>query len=148
MDITVKMTLLAVFMLPISMLDSAAQDSEIVKDKDISVIEFEEIGYPPLARIARVQGVVVVRVKLDKDGNVEDAKAISGSDLLIPACLTNAKKWRFLPNPEKAAVVIYNFTMPGAACASQNVRSFSFLHANLVTVIGCEEPVETSSRPH
>jgi len=143
MKIMSRITLFAAFLLLMTVLRGVAQDSETVKDKDISVVDFEEIRYPPLARTARVQGVVVMRVRLDKNGYAVEANAISGSDLLIPACLTNVKKWRFLPNSEKAAVVIYNFTMPGAACASQD-KSFSFLHGNLVTIIGCDQPIETS----
>lgn len=120
-----------------------AQQDTTVNDKDMIVSDFEDIGYPPLARQTRTQGVVVVRVRLDKDGKVEDAKALSGSELLISASITNAKKWHFQPNSQRAAVIVYNFRMPFADCKSQSIKSFSILQApNFVTITGCETPVQ------
>jgi TonB family protein len=88
-----------------------AQQKTQLTDKDIRVISFEELTYPPAARAAHIQGVVVVRVKLDGHGDVAEAEPISGSEVLIPACIVNVKRWRFQPNPLNAAVIIYNFRM-------------------------------------
>ena len=119
-----------------------AQQDATVNDKDMTVSDFEDIGYPPLARQTRTQGVVVVRVRLDKDGKVTDAVALSGSELLIPASVANAKKWRFQSNAQRAAVIVYNFRMPHAACKSSSIVSFSMLQApNFVDITGCEVPV-------
>ena len=43
---------------------------ESINDEDIKLISFEDLSYPALAANTRVQGVVVVRAKLDADGNV------------------------------------------------------------------------------
>jgi TonB family protein len=119
----------------------SAQDAP-VGDKDMSVVDFEDLGYPPLARQTRTQGVVVVRARLDNDGKVLEALAISGSEPLIPASVANAKKWRFRPNAQRAAVIVYNFRMPNAACKSTSIVSFSILQApNFVTITGCETPI-------
>jgi TonB family protein len=116
-----------------------AQQDPTVNDKDMIVSDFEDIGYPPLARQTRTQGVVVIRVRLGKSGAVTDAVALSGSDLLITASVANAKKWRFQPNAQGTAIIVYNFRTPHAACKS----SFSMLQApNFVTIIGCDVPVE------
>jgi TonB family protein len=116
-----------------------AQQDPTVNDKDMIVSDFEDIGYPPLARQTRTQGVVVIRVRLGKSGAVTDAVALSGSDPLIPASVANAKKWRFQPNAQGTAIIVYNFRTPQAACKS----SFSMLQApNFVTIIGCDVPVE------
>jgi outer membrane biosynthesis protein TonB len=110
-----------------------------VRDKDMIVSDFADIGYPPLARQTRTQGVVVVRAQLDKHGNGTDAVALSGSELLIPASVENAKKSRFQPNAQRVVVIVYNFRMPFASCKSQAIHSFSMLQApNFVTVTGCE----------
>ena len=121
----------------------AAQGNPTVTDKDIKVVDFEELKYPPIARAARIQGTVVIRVTLDDTGGVKDAEAISGAELLVRDCLTNVKKWRFRPNPQKTAVIIYQFKMPGGECKSVS-SLFMFRGPNLATIIGCEVPVETT----
>lgn len=78
--------------------DSSPQDAPVY-DKDIHYISYEGIEYPPLARQTRLQGVVVIRVKLDAQGKVTGASAISGHELLIQAAIANAKKWQFEPMP-------------------------------------------------
>src|SRR5260370_41377945 len=96
--------------------DGSAQQDQIVNDKDIDVLHFEGMNYPPLARAGRVQGVVVVRVVLDNDGKVVGADAISGNGILIPATLANARTWIFRPNNQKSAVIVYNFTFAATGC--------------------------------
>ena len=124
---------------------NAAADHHVqtVLDKDIHVIDFEEMKYPPIARAARIQGIVVIQVTLDDGGAVKDAEAISGAELLVRECLTNAKKWHFQPNSEKTAVIVYHFELPGGECKSVS-GLFMFRGPNLATVIGCDVPVETT----
>lgn len=118
-----------------------AEQGATVKDKDMRIVASEDLKYPPFARSARIQGVVVVRAKLDNDGRVVDAEAISGHELLIPDSLTNTKKWRFQPNAHRAAIIVYNFRMPGGGCNSPT--SFSLVQApNFVTITGCDVPLE------
>ena len=50
-----------------------AQQDTTINDKDMSVIDFDDLKYPSFARQAMIQGVVVVRAKLDNDGRVVDA---------------------------------------------------------------------------
>ncbi len=119
----------------------SAQPNETVKDKDIHVTHYEEMNYPALGRTARVDGVVVVQVKLDSEGRVEDADAISGNDVLVPDTLANVKKWRFRPNAQKTAVVVYNFTLVDAVC-NYKTGIFMFKGPNLVTLTGCALPIQ------
>jgi hypothetical protein len=58
-----------------------------IYDSEIGVLYAEEMAYPPLARQARLQGIVVVKARTDGRGNVVSAAAISGNKLLIPDCL-------------------------------------------------------------
>jgi hypothetical protein len=84
-----------------------------------------------------------MQVTLDDGGAVKDAEAISGAELLVRECLTNAKKWHFQPNSEKTAVIVYHFELPGGECKSVS-GLFMFRGPNLATVIGCDVPVETT----
>ena len=53
--------------------------------------------YPPLARIARIQGTVVLQATLARDGTIQDLKVISGPPLLVQAALAAVKTWRYQP---------------------------------------------------
>ena len=50
-------------------------------------------AYPPLAKQARVSGVVHLQAIIGKDGNVIDLKVISGPPLLIPSALEAVQQW-------------------------------------------------------
>jgi len=54
-------------------------------------------GYPPLARIAKVQGTVGLTLLIDAKGRVERAEAVSGPELLRPAAEALGKGWIFRP---------------------------------------------------
>lgn len=53
--------------------------------------------FPETARRTRVTGVVQIQVVIDPRGCVNDAKAISGHPLLIPASIDAAKRSSFTP---------------------------------------------------
>jgi TonB family protein len=130
-------------------LNSFAQDNKVINDRDIAVSQSEPMEYPPLARTARVQGIVVVRVKLDKTGKVVEAAALSGHPLLTAACLDNAMTWQFRPNIENAVVIVYNFRMLDGECLSKRENSFSFVQgSNLVNIVSCQPVIESSSSKH
>jgi len=73
--------------------------------------------YPPDARKQRVQGVVVLKVNIDKEGDVTNVELISGHPLLAPAAIDAVKLWKYKPyllNGEPIAVetqVQVNFTL-------------------------------------
>ena len=54
-------------------------------------------GYPVLARIAGVEGQVVLDVKIGADGQVMEAKAIQGPKALFDTATTWIKGWVFEP---------------------------------------------------
>lgn len=56
-----------------------------------------EPAYPPLARQARIQGVVVLTAVIDKDGNIQNLQVVSGHPLLAPAAIEAVKQWRYKP---------------------------------------------------
>jgi periplasmic protein TonB len=76
-------------------------------------------NYPPLARQARIQGVVVLRAEISKEGNITNLQLISGHPMLAPAAIEAVKQWKYRPyllNGEPVEVdteVQVNFTLSG-----------------------------------
>lgn len=56
-----------------------------------------EPTYPPLARQTRVQGDVIIDCVIDEQGNVTQARAVSGHPLLVQSALQAVKQWKFQP---------------------------------------------------
>src|SRR5262245_50327334 len=54
-------------------------------------------AYPPEAKAARVFGLVRIRVLISEEGNVMEAEAIEGPDLLREPALAAARQWVFRP---------------------------------------------------
>jgi periplasmic protein TonB len=75
--------------------------------------------YPPLARQARIQGVVMLQAQISKDGSIENLQLISGHPMLAPAAIEAVKQWKYKPyllNGEPVEVdtqVQVNFTLAG-----------------------------------
>jgi protein TonB len=73
--------------------------------------------YPPLAKQARIQGVVKLNAIISKEGLIEQLSVVSGHPLLIPSALEAVKKWRYKPtllNGEPVEVITQidvNFTL-------------------------------------
>jgi len=73
--------------------------------------------YPPLAKQARISGVVKFAVIIARDGTMADIKVISGHPLLIPAALEAVKTWRYKPTTlngvavEVSTQIDVNFTL-------------------------------------
>ena len=53
--------------------------------------------YPPLARQARAQGVVVLEAMISKDGSIESLRVIRGHPLLNQAALDAVQQWKYRP---------------------------------------------------
>ncbi len=64
--------------------------------------------YPPLAKQARIQGVVRLEAIISKTGTIERLQLLSGHPLLVPSALDAVKQWRYRPtilNGEPVEVV-------------------------------------------
>ncbi len=76
-------------------------------------------SYPPLARQARIQGVVILQAQISKEGNIQNLQLISGHPMLAPAAIEAVKQWKYKPyllNGEPVEVdtqVQVNFTLAG-----------------------------------
>jgi TonB family protein len=53
--------------------------------------------YPPIARTARVQGVVIIEASIDPAGNVGDARILRSIPLLDQAAVDAVKQWQYEP---------------------------------------------------
>src|SRR5262249_25824298 len=67
---------------------------------------FPQLKYPPIARVARVQGDVVVSFRRTPEGKTTDAEAVSGPPLLRATAAERGKSWRFDQRAEFAGEAV------------------------------------------
>jgi TonB family protein len=83
-----------------------------------SLVHRVEPEYPEEARQQRIQGAVVLEVRIGRDGAIQDVKLVSGQPLLADAAITAVRQWRFKPRMlkgqpvEMQTRVTLNFRMP------------------------------------
>jgi periplasmic protein TonB len=53
--------------------------------------------YPLLARQARIQGTVLLRAVISREGTIENLHVVSGSPMLVPAAIDAVRQWRYRP---------------------------------------------------
>ena len=64
--------------------------------------------YPPLARMARIQGTVRLEAVISTDGRIQNLRVLAGHPLLVNAALEAVARWRYQPtllNGEPVEVV-------------------------------------------
>jgi len=65
--------------------------------------------YPEMARITKVEGMVILEAVIDASGSVTSARVLRGHPLLDQAALDAVQRWRFTParlNGEPIPVVM------------------------------------------
>jgi protein TonB len=73
--------------------------------------------YPPLAKMARIQGTVRLEAVISRDGTIQDLRVVSGHPLLVKSAIEAVQRWRYQPtllNGEPVEVVTevdVNFTL-------------------------------------
>ena len=72
-------------------------------------------AYPREARSKRLEGVVVLHVFIDKQGNIKNATVQSGDPLLTRAAIEAVSQWRFKPA-----------TLGGTPCDSELTANINF----------------------
>jgi TonB family protein len=68
-------------------------DATLTPTIAIEPISKVDVVYPRLAQEARIQGVVVLEVKINTEGKVENLRVMAGHPLLIQAAIDAAKQW-------------------------------------------------------
>jgi periplasmic protein TonB len=75
--------------------------------------------YPPIAKMARVQGVVRLAAVISENGTIQDLRLISGPPLLVKVAMDAVSRWRYQPtllngDPVQVETEIdVNFTLQG-----------------------------------
>ena len=75
--------------------------------------------YPQLARQARIQGTVVLRAIISRDGRIENLQVLNGHPMLVQAAIDAVRQWRYRPyilNDQAVEVetqITVNFTLSG-----------------------------------
>lgn len=62
-----------------------------------SLIRRVDPVYPPDARAKHLEGTVVMKITIDKEGSVYKAEAVSGAPELVPAAIEAVKQWKYQP---------------------------------------------------
>jgi protein TonB len=76
-------------------------------------------AYPPLARSARIQGMVMLQAVISKEGTIENLKVLTGHPMLVGAAVDAVRQWRYRPyvlNHEPVEVetqITVNFSLTG-----------------------------------
>jgi len=84
-----------------------------------SLIHRVQPEYPPIARAAGIQGMVVLQAVIGRDGSIEKLQVVSGHPVLAPAAVKAVQQWRYRPyvlNGEPVEVetqVTVNFALAG-----------------------------------
>jgi TonB family protein len=83
-----------------------------------SLLQRVEPEYPEEARQQRIEGAVVLEVRIGRDGAIQDVKLISGQPALANAAIAAVKQWRFKPRmvqgqpAEMQTRITLNFRLP------------------------------------
>jgi TonB family protein len=74
------------------------QPAEIAKaNADEHLVKRIDPEYPPLARAARLQGKVLLKATISKDGDVTAVTVVSGHPMLAPSAIEAVRKWKYKP---------------------------------------------------
>ena len=74
--------------------DKPGMSPEIAEE---SLLHRVEPDYPEEALRQRIQGAVVLDVRADRDGSIQEVKLLRGEPLLADAAIAAVKQWRFKP---------------------------------------------------
>jgi len=75
--------------------------------------------YPPIAKAAHVQGMVILHAIISKQGTIENLNVVTGNPMLVGAAKDAVSRWRYKPyllNGEPTEVdttITVNFTFTG-----------------------------------
>ena len=86
----------------LTMLVALAVPAQAAEDRGVQMRASP--AYPALAERMKITGSVKVTATVDPQGNVIDAKAISGNSILMPAAEDSVRRWQF--NPGKGTVKV------------------------------------------
>lgn len=80
------------------------------------VISHPAAQCPPIAKAARLSGLVFIEIQVDKEGKVRSRKVKSGHPMLTQAALDNIQQWNFRPTTLNGETVVMETTAEIAVC--------------------------------
>jgi TonB family protein len=100
-----------------SVTSNAVERVQMSADTSAMVSSPVRPSYPLLARQMKVQGSVILRALIGRDGNIQDLRLVSGPGILAAAAEDAVRQWRFKPHYEGSeavetqAKITVNFTI-------------------------------------
>jgi len=100
-----------------SVTSNAAERVQMSADTTDAVSRPVKPGYPLLARQMKVQGSVILRALISKDGLIQNLRVVSGPPILASAAEEAVRQWHFKPHYEGSeavetqATITVNFTI-------------------------------------
>jgi len=89
-------------------------------NKKIQLVHMVKPVYPAEAKKARIQGLVKIDALISKDGEVVEATALGGPEVLRPAALAAVRQWRYKPLGVEVKTTIHvNYQLPRKAKAAE-----------------------------
>lgn len=88
--------------------------------------------YPPEARNKGIQGAVVMRVNVAKDGSVSEVYVMSGDELLAQSATAATKQWHYTP-----------FMNCGAPMEAQSIEKVNYSISSSGSAVEIEQPSKT-----
>lgn len=61
------------------------------------VVKKVQPAYPAEAKAQHIQGTVVLKAIIDKEGNVASLEVVSGHPMLVPPAIEGVKQWKYKP---------------------------------------------------
>jgi protein TonB len=86
---------------------------------EANIVHRVQPDYPILARQARIQGAVVLKAVISRNGTIENLQVLSGHPMLVRAAVDAVRQWRYRPyllNGEAVEVetqITVNFVLSG-----------------------------------
>lgn len=102
---------------PAAITSRAAERVQVSPDTANVVSHSVTPGYPTLARQMKVQGSVILRALIGRDGLIQDLHVVSGPPILANAAQEAVRQWHFKPHylgsdpVETEAKITVNFTI-------------------------------------
>jgi TonB family protein len=106
------------------------------------VIHLESPTYSNVARFAKLEGEVIVRVEISPGGSVTSARSLGGTSLLGQEAERNARTWLFAPGENRNIQVHYIFRLEKPDVENNPPTRVIFDLPERVTVISNFAPVE------
>src|SRR5713226_2262003 len=104
------------------------------------VIHAESLEYPILARLARIEGDVIVVIHIEPHGRVASVASKTGHPLLQRQAQENIKKWLFSSGAERTLEITYAFKLETPPFLCPQTRVEFDLPARVYVVSNLQEP--------